>query len=68
MADPDPKQDPTPEDAQKAPRPDAPRRPDAAGKGKPDPKRPEGEGPKWKRPFIVWVLLGVFLVSLFGIF
>ena len=68
MADPDPKQDPTPEDARKAPRPDAPRRPDADGKGKPDPKRPEGEGPKWKRPFIVWVLLGVFLVSLFGIF
>ena len=34
----------------------------------PAPKPPGDEGPKWRRPLIVWVLLAVFVISLFGVF
>ena len=29
--------------------------------------KPDGDGPKWRKPLIVWVLLAVFVASLFGI-
>ena len=68
MADSDPKQSPSPQDSDKAPDKDAPGRSGKGAKGPTPPDKSGGEGPKWKRPFIVWVLLAVFVVSLFGIF
>ena len=68
MADSDPKQSPSPKDSDNAPNKDATGRPGKGAKGPTPPNKPDGEGPKWKRPFIVWVLLAVFVISLFGIF
>ena len=68
MADSDPKQSPSPQDSNKAPDKDAPGRSGKGAKGPTPPDKSGGEGPKWKRPFIVWVLLAVFVISLFGIF
>ncbi len=35
---------------------------------KPTPPKKPGEGPRWRRPFIVWVLLAVLIYSIFNVF
>ena len=49
--------------------PSSPQTPEEPSPAKnPAPKPPGDEGPKWRRPLIVWVLLAVFVISLFGVF
>ena len=43
-----------------------PPNPKKAPKGAP--REPDDNGPKWRRPLIVWILLGVFILSLVGVF